>query len=121
MKFCPYHLMQSASRHWQFQRITALLLVPLSIWLLVLCHQLFNATYTDVYSWLNKGINNGAISMWLLAVCMHAVLGIQVVLEDYVSDMSWRSRLNIINHVWFSLIALSGFICLQLIFWQGGI
>ena len=121
MKFCPYHLLQSASRHWQFQRITALLLLPSSVWLLVLCHQLFNATYSDALSWLTNAVNNWAISLWLLVVCMHAVLGIQVVLEDYVSDTSWRSRLNIINHVWFSLIAISGFISLQLIFWHGGL
>ena len=121
MKFCPYHLLQSASRHWQFQRMTALLLLPSSVWLLVLCHQLFNASYSVTLSWLTNGINSAAISLWLVTVCTHAVLGIQVVLEDYVSDLSWRSRLNIINHVWFSLIAIFGVISLQFIIWHGGV
>ena len=121
MKLCPHHFFQSATGHWKFQRITAVLLVPLSGWLLVLFQLLFNASYTDTLSWLSIPVNNIALILWMLTVCSHAILGIQVVLEDYVSDVSWRSRLNILNHVWFSLIALSGLICLQLVFWHGGL
>lgn len=121
MKLCPHHYFQSATRHWKFQRLTALLLIPLSGWLLAFFHLLFNATYTDTLNWLSNAVNNTALVLWIFAVCTHAVLGIQVVLEDYVSDPSWRSRLNIINHVWFSLIAVSGFICLQLVYWHGGV
>lgn len=121
MKFCPHHFLQEATRHWQLQRLTALLLIPLSVWLLILFQKLFNASYTETIFWLTDPVNNTALSLWLLTMCAHAVLGIQVVLEDYVSDLTWRSRLDIINHAWFSLLAISGFISLQLIFWQGGL
>lgn len=121
MNFCPHHFFQSATRHWAFQRLTALLLIPLSGWLLLLFQLLFKSSYPETLAWLAKGINCLAISLWLLLVCIHAILGIQVILEDYVSDFSWRSRLNIINHVWFSLIAVSGLFTLQFIFWHGAV
>ena len=121
MKLCPHHFFQPASRQWKFQRLTAVLLVPLSGWLLVLFHLLFNGTYSEILIWVSNPVNNLALTIWVFSVSTHAVLGIQVVLEDYVNDSSWRSRFNILSYVWFSLIALSATICLQLIFWYGGV
>lgn len=111
----------SAVHHWTFQRITALLLLPFTLWLFQLFQLVYQASYADTFAWLASGFNNLMISLWLLTVCWHADLGVQVVLEDYVADKSIRQPLMLLSKIWFGLIALSGLVSLQIIFWHGGL
>jgi len=77
--------------HWLYQRISAATLVPLSIWLLVFLDKALHASYAEVVDWLSLPINALAISAWTVVVVFHAALGVQVVFEDYVSDIPLRT------------------------------
>lgn len=64
--------------------MSALALIPLGLWLVgsLVCHA--GADYAEVSAWLKQPLTMGAISLTILASVYHAVLGLQVVIEDYV-------------------------------------
>jgi succinate dehydrogenase / fumarate reductase membrane anchor subunit len=70
--------------HWWAQRLTALALIPLSLWFVASVVCLAGADYAAVSQWLSQPFTVGALSLTILAVFYHAVLGIQVVIEDYI-------------------------------------
>ncbi|MCQ8129448.1 succinate dehydrogenase, hydrophobic membrane anchor protein [Methylomonas rivi] len=80
----------NATGHFWYQRVTAVALIPLSVWLLVLLNKALTAPYADTVAWLTSPTNAAAIIAWTAAVIFHAALGVQVVIEDYVSTLSAR-------------------------------
>lgn len=76
--------------HWWYQRLTAAALVPLSLWLLVFLNKAMNLPYIETSAWLISPVNLVAIAAWSLVVIYHAALGVQVVIEDYVSTVPVR-------------------------------
>lgn len=81
---------KAGSHHWWFQRITAVALIPLSFWAIVLLNLSFNASYSETVAWLASPLNSICIIFWIVSVFYHAALGLQVVIEDYVSSERWR-------------------------------
>ena len=105
--------------HWLWQRFTALALLPLSFWILLLMRHVLHDDFFHTRVWLSEGFNSAALALWLISACYHAALGIQVVLEDYVTAVDWRQRLNVLSWAWFMLIAGSGLVSLLILYWQG--
>jgi succinate dehydrogenase membrane anchor subunit len=70
--------------HWWRQRTTALLLVPLTLWLVVMVIALAGADRQALVGWMHNPM--AAVGMILLIVTTfyHTALGLQVVIEDYV-------------------------------------
>ncbi len=81
---------KSGTHHWWLQRITAVALIPLSFWPIVLLNLSFEASYQETVTWLASPLNSICMVFWILSVFYHAVLGLQVVIEDYVSSEKWR-------------------------------
>ncbi|MDO9163171.1 MAG: succinate dehydrogenase, hydrophobic membrane anchor protein [Methylococcaceae bacterium] len=76
---------KSGTHHWWMQRVTAVMLIPLSFWLVLFLNLTFTASYAQTVAWLASPINSIAMITWILMVCYHAALGLQVVIEDYVA------------------------------------
>jgi succinate dehydrogenase / fumarate reductase membrane anchor subunit len=70
--------------HWWAQRTTALALVPLCLWFAASVIGLAGADYTAVVVWFKSPFNATLMILLIGATFYHAVLGLQVVLEDYV-------------------------------------
>ncbi len=70
--------------HWTAQRLTAMALVPLSLWFIYSSFALIGADHDTFVLWL--GVHGNALLLVLLIPTLfyHAVLGVQVVIEDYV-------------------------------------
>lgn len=70
--------------HWWLQRVTAVALIPLSIWFLFLLGGLVHATYPEVLASIAQPVH--ALFLIVLSVCLfwHGALGLQVIIEDYV-------------------------------------
>jgi len=71
-------------QHWWSQRVTALALVPLILWFVVSLLSLRHAEYAAVVSWVGRPLNSALLLLLLVALFYHAMLGLQVVIEDYV-------------------------------------
>ncbi|MGH8362875.1 MAG: succinate dehydrogenase, hydrophobic membrane anchor protein [Gammaproteobacteria bacterium] len=74
--------------HWIMQRITAVALVPLSLWFVVSILMLMHADYVTVVNWMHAPWNAILLVLLVLTVYWHAYLGLQVVVEDYV-HVAW--------------------------------
>jgi succinate dehydrogenase / fumarate reductase membrane anchor subunit len=74
------------TEHFWQQRITAVLLAPLAVWVIAALVRLDLADYGAVVTWLREPINTLLLLLLITAACHHAQLGMQVVIEDYVHD-----------------------------------
>jgi succinate dehydrogenase / fumarate reductase membrane anchor subunit len=75
---------KQGSHHWIAQRLTAILLAPLSIWFLVAALGVAAGGYAEARSFVAQPLNACLMAAFVLALFYHAQLGLQVVVEDYV-------------------------------------
>jgi succinate dehydrogenase / fumarate reductase membrane anchor subunit len=72
--------------HWWAQRLTAIALVPLSLWLAVSVISLAGADYVTFTAWVASPLVAVLLILLVIATFYHAWLGVQVVVEDYVHN-----------------------------------
>ncbi len=70
--------------HWWSQRITAIALVPLTLWFVYSALMLAGSDYSVGITWLAQPINSIFMVLLVIATFHHLQLGLQVVIEDYV-------------------------------------
>ncbi|MGE5502913.1 MAG: succinate dehydrogenase, hydrophobic membrane anchor protein [Actinomycetota bacterium] len=64
--------------------VTAVALVPLSLWFVISLIGLVHADYAAFRGWMGKPFNASLMLLTVLLVLHHAQLGLQMVIEDYV-------------------------------------
>ena len=70
--------------HFIIQRLTALALIPLSIWFVVAVIAHLNAPYFMFVQWMS-GLGTATLFiLTLIATFWHAALGLSTVIEDYI-------------------------------------
>ena len=75
---------KDGTAHWWMQRVTAVALIPLTLWFLFSLLTLPGLDYATVRTWLSFPLN-GFLAVLLVAVMTyHSYLGTTVVVEDYV-------------------------------------
>jgi succinate dehydrogenase / fumarate reductase, membrane anchor subunit len=70
--------------HWWVQRVTAVALVPLTIWFAFALLGRPTLQYFDVVEWLQRPWNAVFVVLFVVTCTWHSKLGVQVVIEDYV-------------------------------------
>jgi len=70
--------------HWWAQRLTALALVPLTLWFVASIAGLVGADHATVADWIAQPVPAVLLVLLIVATFHHAQLGLQVVIEDYV-------------------------------------
>ncbi len=75
---------KAGTEHWMVQRLTAIALLPLTLWFVwsLLC--MAGADYATFTAWLANPLIAVLMSAFSLMLFYHAALGLQVVVEDYV-------------------------------------
>ena len=85
----------SGVHHWYAERLTAIALVPLTLWFIFSVLRLLGAPQEAVVQWAGNPVN-AVLLLALIAMTFHHMqLGIQVVLEDYV-DAKWLMNVLIL-------------------------
>jgi succinate dehydrogenase / fumarate reductase membrane anchor subunit len=79
---------KAGAEHWWLQRITAIALVPLTLWFLCGMVRMLGATRDDVVSWMAGPLPIVLMIALVVATFHHLQAGLQVVIEDYV-DHAW--------------------------------
>ena len=95
----------SGVRHWRLQRVSAIVLTPLSLWVVIELVPLPAQNYAAALDWIHEPLSIGLLLLLVPALYLHLALGVQVVLEDYISD-PLRRRLIVITHAIASVGAL---------------
>lgn len=87
--------------HWWMQRVTAVALIPLTLFLLFHIDSIVSADYAAVTEWMS-GIDIAiALMLFIVASFYHATLGIQVIIEDYVHGEGAKIALFLLNKIFF--------------------
>ncbi|MCF8496177.1 MAG: succinate dehydrogenase, hydrophobic membrane anchor protein, partial [Alphaproteobacteria bacterium] len=70
--------------HWWHERITALALIPLSLWLVLSIISMKGASHGEFTTWLAHPFNAILMVLFILIAFYHAALGCRVIAEDYI-------------------------------------
>lgn len=80
-----------ATRHWWQQRVSAIALVPLLVWFVIVLASVPLADRPSTLQWMRSGMNPLWLVALVLAAAQHSYLGIRVIVEDYVSNLKGRA------------------------------
>jgi succinate dehydrogenase / fumarate reductase membrane anchor subunit len=70
--------------HWTLQRMSAIALVPLTLWFAWSVITLVDADYQAYHDWIAEHGNAMMLILFVIGLFYHVQLGLQVVIEDYV-------------------------------------
>lgn len=93
--------------HWMAQKITALVNLPLILWLIWSIIKLQGASYEVFTAWVAAPLHAIFLIVMIVSVMYHAKLGAQVITEDYVSCKAMRLVKLIAQKVFFFGLAVA--------------
>ena len=80
----------SGVHHWWMQRITAVALVPLCLWLVSRIVANAGASHRDMVDWMSHPVAAVLLILVVVTSAHHAQLGLRVVIEDYVHHGGYK-------------------------------
>ena len=86
-----------ASRKWIFQRVSALIVVPLIIWFLISLISLSTGDYNSVINFFSKPLFLFLIIILLVSGFFHAKIGLSEIFEDYIQDEKVKNAANLLT------------------------
>ena len=91
------------SSHFLLQIISALILIPLTFWFCINIAMLPDVSYQRIISWLQSPFNSIMMALIIIIGFKHAQLGMQTIIEDYISTPSTQRisilAINIISYL----------------------
>lgn len=81
---------KDGTHHWWLQRLTAVALVPLTLWFVVGVIGHVGADQAAVKAWMGSPIQAALMIAFVAVAFHHGQLGMQVVIEDYVHEEGWK-------------------------------
>ena len=82
---------EKGTNHWRWQRVSALLLIPLSLWLVLSFSNVVYNGYHQSLAWVSAPLVGSLLGLTIVSLLFHGHLGIVVVIDDYVRG-PWRKR-----------------------------
>ena len=100
--------MKNYSSKWMIQRITAVLLIPLTFWFVYNCVLFTKSNYEDLVLFFSSYSNSLLFLLMMISMLIHAKFGCETIIVDYVSLKKLKTILRlIINLIFYSTIFLS--------------
>jgi succinate dehydrogenase / fumarate reductase membrane anchor subunit len=84
---------KDGASHWYAQRVSAVALVLLGLWFVLSLASLDGGRHDTVVNWLRTPLNSALAVLFVAVAAYHAVLGLQVIAEDYVGNRNRRVAL----------------------------
>ena len=100
--------LNSGLAHWKLQRLSAIFIFPLVVWFIFSIMLNMSSEYKEAIEWVVDPINSMLLIFLLSGIFYHSAMGIQVVFEDYVSNINLRKRLIALSNLLiFFLVTIS--------------
>jgi succinate dehydrogenase / fumarate reductase membrane anchor subunit len=99
---------KSGFDHWWAQRLTAVALVPLTVWFVAGVVSLAGADQDAVVEWVSRPWVAIALTLLIAVAFYHAALGLQVVIEDYVHHEGAKLALILLEKFTAAVLAVTG-------------
>jgi succinate dehydrogenase / fumarate reductase membrane anchor subunit len=75
---------KAGAEHWWMARVSAIALIPLTLWFTASIIAHTGSDYVTFIVWLRMPLVSVLMVLLLIALFYHTALGLQVVIEDYV-------------------------------------
>ncbi|MBC8337335.1 MAG: succinate dehydrogenase, hydrophobic membrane anchor protein [Rhodospirillales bacterium] len=75
---------EGGTGHWWAERMTAVALIPLTIWFVISALSMVGADYAQFRAWIGDHGNAVLLILLTIAVYHHGQLALQVIIEDYI-------------------------------------
>ena len=98
---------KGGTHHFWVQRLTAVALIPLTVWLALSLASLATAGQTEVVAWMKSPLSATLMVSFIMAGFWHMKLGLQVVIEDYMHAESIKITCLILNNLITIFLALA--------------
>ena len=98
--------MKNYSSKWIIQRITAVILIPLTFWFIYQCIVLSSYEYEEIRAFFFSKLNASLYFILIIAMLYHAKLGNETIVEDYVTSHNIKkiTKLSINLLIYISMI-----------------
>ena len=83
--------------HWVAEKVSAIALVPLVVWMVYAVLQLAAGDYGFAVHWIQSPLNATLVVLTLAISFWHMHAGLRVVVEDYIHKTLTKSALLLIN------------------------
>jgi len=95
-------------KHWWSQRVTAIALALLGGWFIGSLFLLGNFDYATVVAWIRNPYDAALLVLFIATLAYHSLLGVQVVIEDYVAGALKTAAIVVSNflHVGVSVLGI---------------
>ena len=94
--------------HFWIQRLTAIALVPLVLWLGFSIACLPGMDYVSIREWISSPFTSILLILFVITGFYHAKLGLQTVIEDYIGNHSTRTVMIIVVSFLAAILAVTG-------------
>ncbi|MEE8505847.1 MAG: succinate dehydrogenase, hydrophobic membrane anchor protein [Kiloniellales bacterium] len=94
--------------HWWAQRMSALALVPLTVWFVASLVAMAGADYFAIRDWIGSPVVAGLLVLVIVATFYHTALGLQVIIEDYVHHPAMKFAGLLAVNAAAAVLALTG-------------
>ena len=110
---------KDGTSHWWAQRVTAVALIPLSIWFVFSVIHLVGIDRVGLKTWLNAPGSFVLMALFSIALFYHMQLGVQVVIEDYIHNEKNKVILLVFNKLLAVFLVVSSITALMKIAFGG--
>jgi succinate dehydrogenase / fumarate reductase membrane anchor subunit len=94
--------------HFWAQRVSAVALIPLTLWFVFSVAQLSSSSYTAVKQWVSSPSVAVALVLFIATMLYHSMLGVQVVIEDYVGGEGKKLVSLLLSKFTHAVVAAAG-------------
>jgi succinate dehydrogenase / fumarate reductase membrane anchor subunit len=88
---------KEGTHHFWIQRLTAIALVPLTLWFVASIVSLVGDDLVQVKAWFASPLTSLLMLLFLITGFWHLKLGLQVVIEDYVHNEALKLTALVLN------------------------
>ena len=108
---------KDGTHHFWVQRVSAVALVPLSLWFVFSIAKLSGGDYESVKYWVSYPSVAITLVLFIGAALYHSMLGVQVVIEDYVGNEAVKITALLLSKFFHFIVATASiFAVLKLAF-----
>lgn len=94
--------------HFWVQRVSAVALIPLTLWFVFSVAQLSSASYPMVRHWVSSPSVAVGLALFIATMLYHSMLGVQVVIEDYVAGEGRKLAALLLSKFAHAALAVAG-------------
>jgi len=105
--------------HWWAERLSALALVPLTVWFAVSVIAMAGADYYAMRDWLGNPVVAGLLILVLVTGFYHGALAAQVVIEDYIRNEPVKLAALLATKAAALLLGLTGVLAILVVLFKG--